>query len=57
MSYTEFWLVHLRAHQRPVTRLLYYAGTVGGPLLLAAALASGRWWLVPVAVAVGYGLA
>ena len=57
MTYAAFWLQYLRAHDRPGTRLLHYAGSVAALLLLLAAVLSRRWGLLPVAVVVGYGFA
>jgi len=57
MTYAEFWPIYFRAHRRPATRLLHYAGTSAGLALLAAAIVTGPWWLLLVAAAVGYGLA
>ena len=57
MTYAAFWLHYLRAHDRPGTRLLHYAGSTAAMLLLLAAVLSGRWWLLPAAVVVGYGFA
>lgn len=57
MTYAAFWLHYLRAHDRPGTRLLHYAGSIAALLLVAAAIGSARWWLLPLAVVVGYGLA
>ncbi len=57
MTYAEFWPIYLRAHRRPATRLLHYAGTCAGIVLVAAAIVAGPWWLAPLAVVVGYGLA
>jgi hypothetical protein len=57
MTYPEFWLHYLRAHRRPGTRGLHYAGTAGALALLLAAAATQRWWFVPAAAVVGYGFA
>lgn len=57
MTYDEFWPIYLRAHSRPATRLLHYAGTSAGIVLVAAAFVAGPWWLVLAAIVVGYGLA
>jgi len=57
MTYDEFWLHYLRAHRRPQTRLLHYAGS----LLALSSLGVGaakrdRRWLIAAPV-VGYGFA
>ncbi len=56
MTYDQFWLRYLRAHVRPATRGLHYAGT----LLALACLLGGvfvDWWLLLAAPVVGYGFA
>jgi len=56
MTYHEFWLVYLRAHARPATRALHYAGTMLAlSCLIAGALVSP--WFLPAAPVVGYGFA
>jgi hypothetical protein len=57
MTYPEFWLLYLRAHDRPGTRLAHYIGSAAALALLALAAAMQHWWLVPAAVAVGYACA
>ncbi len=56
-SYAEFWPVYLRAHSRAGNRCLHVIGTSLGLLLLASAIATADWRLVPTAVVVGYALA
>ncbi len=56
-NYPAFWLVYLRAHERPATRGLHYAGSLGAVALLAAAAITADWRLLPAAVLVGYGFA
>lgn len=56
-TYAAFFDFYLREHARPATRALHYAGTVLGTALLLFALATQRWWLVPVAVLCGYAFA
>ncbi|MGH9860701.1 MAG: Mpo1-like protein [Candidatus Acidiferrales bacterium] len=56
-SFAEFWLVYVRAHRHPATRALHLVGTLAGWSLLAAAVATRTWWLVLIALAVGYGFA
>ena len=56
-TYAEFWPHYLREHANPRTRLVHVAGTVLGALVLLWALAVGPLWLLPIAVALGYGFA
>lgn len=53
-SYHEFWTHYLRAHARPGTRALHFLGTGAALALVIAAVATGRWWLLPAAVIAGY---
>lgn len=56
MTYAAFWLVYLRAHTRPATRALHYAGT---SLALACLVAGAVWnpWFLLAAPVVGYAFA
>ncbi len=56
-SYREFWPIYLREHSRPATRGLHYLGTGLGLALLAAAIATGDWRLLPAALVAGYAFA
>lgn len=56
-SYAAFWPHYLREHSRPATRLTHAVGTGLGLLVLLAAVLTGTWWLVLVALVVGYGFA
>lgn len=57
MTYGEFWHTYLRAHGRPSTRRLHYAGTLLALAALAAGIALLDWrWLLAAPV-VGYGFA
>lgn len=57
MTYPEFWHRYLRAHARPQTRALHYAGSLLALACLAAALARRDWRFLPAAPVVGYGFA
>lgn len=57
MTFAEFWPVYVRAHSKPVTRVVHLIGTIAGWMLLGAALVQRRWWLVVVAVVVPYAVA
>ena len=57
MTFAEFWPVYVRAHSRPVTRVVHLMGTLVGWMLVGAAIAERRWWWVAVAAVVAYGLA
>ncbi|MEX0923566.1 MAG: DUF962 domain-containing protein [Rhodovibrionaceae bacterium] len=56
-SYAEFWPSYLAEHSRPATRSLHFAGTGLGLALLAAALLTQVWWLLPAALVSGYAFA
>jgi hypothetical protein len=57
MSYSEFWLCYLRAHDRAGTRLMHYVGSSAALMLLVVAAVTRYWWFVLAAVVVGYGFA
>src|SRR5260370_42198832 len=57
MTFAEFWPVYVRAHSRSGTRLVHLAGTLGGWMLVGAAIAERRWWWVLAALLLAYGLA
>ncbi|MEE8276743.1 MAG: DUF962 domain-containing protein [Alphaproteobacteria bacterium] len=53
-TYAEFWPFYLREHARPGTRALHYLGTGLGISALVAAALTATWWLLPVALVLGY---
>jgi hypothetical protein len=55
MSFAEFWPRYLDAHRDPRTRLFHVAGTLAGTALAITAAASRKPWLIPAALAAGYG--
>ncbi|KAA2214465.1 DUF962 domain-containing protein [Teichococcus oryzae] len=57
MTYDEFWGRYLRAHSRPSTRLLHFAGSLLALALLLAGLLTLDWRLLVLAPVVGYGFA
>lgn len=56
-SFAEFWPHYLRAHLNPTSRLLHYLGTFAGLMMLALIIATGRWWLLPIGIAIPYAFA
>ena len=57
MTNDEFWLTYLRAHRRPQTRAIHYAGTTLALLCLVIAAATLDWrWLI-AAPLTGYAMA
>jgi hypothetical protein len=54
-SYREFWPYYLREHAKPKTRAVHFAGTVLATVALLAMIVTGRLWLIPAALALGYG--
>ena len=57
MTYPEFWHRYLRAHARPQTRGLHYAGSLLALACLGTATARRDWRFLLAAPAVGYGFA
>ncbi len=57
MVYDAFWLLYLRAHGRPSTRALHYAGTTLALICLGLAALRGEWQWLPAAPIIGYAFA
>ena len=57
MTYAEFWSRYLRAHARPETRALHYAGSLLALSCLGVAAARRDWRFLAAAPAVGYSFA
>ncbi|MFN2492885.1 MAG: Mpo1-like protein [Pyrinomonadaceae bacterium] len=56
-SFAEFWPHYLAEHSKPQTRLLHLLGTAMALGALTCLLATGRWYLSPIALIPGYGAA
>lgn len=56
-SFSEFWPFYVAEHSRGGTRLLHLVGTSVALGTLIYLIASGRWWLFPLAFVPGYGAA
>jgi hypothetical protein len=56
-SFGEFWPFYLGEHAQSLTRNLHFVGTATGVTILALALASAHYWLLPVALVASYGFA
>ena len=56
-NYTEFWDFYVQEHSKPLTRMLHFAGTTLGIILLVFFIARGQWYFFPVFFVVGYGFA
>jgi hypothetical protein len=54
-TYREFWPHYLREHARPETRALHFLGTGMASAALVGLVATGRFWLLPIVFAAGYG--
>jgi hypothetical protein len=57
MSYAEFWPRYLKAHGKPRTRLLHFAGTSLAMACLAWAAIALDWRPLVAAPGLGYGFA
>lgn len=56
-TYSEFWDFYVSEHSRPLTRVLHFAGTAIGIILLVFFIARGQWYLFPAFFVVGYAFA
>ena len=56
-SFSDFWPYYLDEHSHPATRLLHCLGTLTALSLAIGLIASGRWWLFPLALVPGYAFA
>jgi len=56
-SFAEFWPYYVNEHSKPATRALHALGSLAAVALLIVLIATGRWWLFPLAFVPGYGLA
>jgi hypothetical protein len=56
-SFTEFWPHYVAEHSNPRTRLFHLVGTSIALGSVAYFILSGRWWLFPLALVPGYGMA
>jgi hypothetical protein len=56
-SFREFWPFYVREHRKAVTRALHFIGTTFVLAIAAAAMVTGRPWLLLAAPVAGYGFA
>lgn len=56
-SFTEFWPHYVAEHSKPQTRLLHLVGTSIALGIAAYFIVAGKWWLFPLALIPGYGMA
>jgi hypothetical protein len=56
-TFREFWPYYVREHSKPITRALHFIGSTLVLALCAAALVTGRFWLLAVTPVAGYGFA
>src|SRR3974390_182260 len=54
-TYREFWPHYLREHANPNTRALHFLGTGAATAALIALIVTHKLWLLPLALAAGYG--
>jgi hypothetical protein len=56
-TFREFWPHYVSEHRLPITRALHFIGSTMALAFAAAALVTGRPWLLLVTPIVGYGFA
>jgi hypothetical protein len=56
-SFSDFWPHYLGEHSKPATRLLHCVGSIAAIALLLVLIAIRKWWLFPLALVPGYGMA
>lgn len=54
-SFAQFWPYYVREHRRAATRWWHVVGTTLALAVAITGLALGPWWLVLLALGVGYG--
>jgi len=56
-TYSDFWGFYVREHSKSATRVLHFAGTSIGILLLIFFIATGLWFWIPLCFIAGYAFA
>ncbi len=56
-TYGEFWDFYVQEHSKPMTRILHFAGTSLGLILLVFFVMRGMWLYIPLCLIVGYAFA
>ncbi len=56
-TFREFWPYYVREHGKPITRALHFIGSTCVLAIVAAAVVTGRPWLLLATPVVGYGFA
>ncbi|MDB4968655.1 MAG: hypothetical protein JWN44_4344 [Myxococcales bacterium] len=56
-TFRQFWPFYVREHGRPITRALHFIGSTLVLAIVAAALVTGRPWLLAAMPVAGYGFA
>ncbi len=54
-SFEEFWPFYIGEHRVPISRALHYVGTSMATCTVLTAALTGRLWLTPLALVLGYG--
>jgi len=56
-NYSEFWDFYVQEHSKSLTRMLHFAGTSLGLILLAWFVWKRMWLYIPICLVVGYAFA
>ena len=57
MTFTEFFPLYMQAHSKPATQKMHAAALVCALSFGAYCILSAKWSSIPIAFAIGYGMA
>jgi hypothetical protein len=56
-TFADFYPFYLGEHTNPMCRRLHFTGTTIAAVLIVTAVVTQRWWLLALALVVGYAFA
>jgi hypothetical protein len=54
-TFEAFWPFYLSQHSVPLCRIIHFVGSTAVVGVLAYALVTQTWWLIPLCLVLGYG--